>query len=347
VIKVSKKEKLKAAKRGLLYGDFKLGKTTLACGAPDPVVLSGEGGEGEIECTRIVFEEVKRNGRTIERHIPRSSAEVVDKINEIRRDGLPGQTLILDGFGSIEKLFAASIVGVEKDEKGRLIPSLNWNFGMGDEMLLNRMREFVSALEAIWNEQRVNIILVCHERMTKGGDERGEFKYMGPALNATSKGNVAGFIAGWVDWIGYLQMEETDIKIGETANGAVMKRKPTGRRLLHMRPSDAFVAGFRGDGPDATIVLPPTAPTIAHPTANPSSPWRAFWSQVEAGPLDAAKIRGEFDALLALVPETEVDKRAKLIAIRDGENGTRAMWQLIGKKKAEPPATASAPVKAA
>lgn len=327
MIKVGKREKVRGATRGLVYGDYKIGKTTFACGAPGAVVLSGEGGEGEIECQRIVFEEIKRGSRLIERHIPRTWAEVTGKIDEIRRDGLPGQTLVLDGFGAIERLAASSIIGVEKDEKGRLIPSLNWNYGMGDEILLSRIRELVSSLEAIWNEQRVNIIIVCHERMTKGGDERGEHKYMGPALSSTSKGNVAGLMCGWVDWIAYLQMEEIDVKLGENANGLIMKRRPTGKRLAHLRPSDAFVAGFRGDGPDATIVLPPTAPTTAYPTAHPGAPWQAFWSQVEAGPLDAAKVRAEFDAELAILAKSDAERAAKGAAWRDEEKRTtRDLW---------------------
>lgn len=349
-IRISKKEKLKAAWRGLIYGDYKLGKTTLACGAPDPVVLTGEGGEGKFEVRRVVFDEITtKGGKKVERYIPKTWAEVTAALEEIRREGLGGETLVLDGFGALEKLAMASIVGVEKDEKGRVLPALNWNYGMGDEILLNRIREALNVLESIWNEQRVNILVVCHEKMTKGGDERGEHKYMGPALYATNKGNVAGLIAGWVDWIAYLQMEEIDVKIGETQQGAVVKRKPTGRRLLHLRPSDAYLAGFRGDGPDATIPLPPTAPTLAYPTASPMSPWRAFWSQVEAGPLDPVKVRAEFEVELAELAKTDAERAAKGATWRDdAARTTRDLWAWTrAERERRGVALAPAPSKAA
>lgn len=328
----------KAAFRAVVYGGVKTGKTTFAAGAPGAVLLSGEGGEGEIDCARLVFERYKTKDpatgeqKTVDRFIPRDWPEFMGMLTRLHTEGVPTtpgtkqRTLVIDGFGDIEALCMKHVLANVKDDKGRPLPSLNAGWGIGDGAHLSTMREAWALIEAIWERQGVNIIITCHERMTKFSDYRGDFMKRAPALNSASKGDVAGWLAGWADFIGLVEIESEDVVIARRGldKEAVHARRPTGRRLLRVAPDDSFVAGSRYKGVDPKIVLP-------HP--NVGSPWRAFYSQVEAGPLDAAKVRAEFDALLALV--TDPEKKATLEKIRDGENGTRAMWTLIERKKAD------------
>lgn len=330
----------KAPFRAVVYGGVKTGKTTFASGAPGAVLLSGEGGEGQIDCARLVFESYKAKDpvtgetRVVDRFIPKSWDEFMGMLKRLQVEGVPAtpgtkeRTLVIDGFGDIEALCIKNVLATVKDDKNRALPSLNAQWGIGDGAHLSAMREAWAIIESIWERQGVNIIITCHERMTKFTDYRGDYMKRAPALNSAAKGDVAGWLAGWADVIALVEIESEDVVIGRRGleKEAIHARRPTGRRLVRLAPDDSFVAGCRLKGVDSMIVLP-------HPDV--ASPWGAFWAQVQAGPLDPAKVRAEFDALLALVPETEAEKREKLVAIRDGENSTRAMWQLIQKKKGD------------
>lgn len=319
--------------RAVLYGGTGTGKTTLAAGAPDAVVLSGEGGDGQIACSRVVFEEITTldpltgKPRKVERHIPKDWAEIISKLAEIDRSGLGARTLVLDGFGAIEGLCVDHVLGTATDDKGRRLQNLNAGWGAGDGVLLSKMREAWVHIESIWLRQGVNIIMTCHERMTRGTDERGEYTRRAPALNSASKGDVAGWLAGWADFVGLVELETVAAKIGERGGDSVFTRRPTGRRLLRLAPTDGYVAKCRFAGVEPTIALPPTTPSAAFPTAHPGAPWQAFWSQVEAGPLDAAKVRAEFDAELAELARTDAERAAKGAAWRDAPERTpRDFW---------------------
>ena len=329
--------------RGVLYGGTGTGKTTLASGAPDAVVFSGEGGDGQIECERVIFEEITTldpmtgKGRKVNRYIPRDWLEVIAKLAEIDKQGLGARTMVLDGFGAIEQLCVDHVLGSATDDKGRRLQSLNAGWGAGDGVLLKTMREAWVHIESIWLRQGVNIILTCHERMTRISDERGEYMRRAPALNSASKGDVAGWLAGWADFVGLVELETVAAKIGERQGESVFTRRPTGRRLLRLAPSDGYVAKCRYTGADGTIALP----------ALPGSPWRAFWSQVEAGPLDAAKVRSEFDAAvprrLVELEKTNADRAKKLSEWAANPDRTaREMWLWLQ----EQPAAKAAPVAA-
>lgn len=318
--------------RAVFYGPIGAGKTTLALGAPDPVVLSGEGGDLNFDVARLYWED-KIGARTVKRYSPASWLEVRSKLDEVRREGLPGKTLVLDGFGAMEKRCGAWILETKTDDKGRPLPSLNAMFGMGDQMLLDELRATWNTLEAIWMEQGVNILITCHDGMRKATDERGEFTTRSLGLNGASRGDVAGWLAGWADIVGLVELETKPKVLATKLNGdAIMTRESTGRRVLRVRPSDEsemrFVAKCRYNGPDSTIPLPKP----------PASAWAAFWSQVEAGPLDEAKLRAELKAALparlAAIKAIDPEQAKKTEAWAAGNPTARAIWTWLRRSEA-------------
>lgn len=228
-IKVSS-GRLKTAPRILIHGNPKVGKTTAAADMEDPLFLSGEAGDGQLNVKRIEF--------APGRYQPQTWAEVLSTPVEIAKDPSVCKTLVLDGFGAIEKLAAAHVCATNK-----------WanistpGYGKGEGALLAEVQKLIRLLEDVWSKG-IGIAFVCHTTMGKVKRPDGsEYPRYAPALTSVNNADVAGLVVGWCDAVLFAEIE---VEVAKTDKKAIAIG--TGRHIVRTTSSDPqYVAGGRYD----------------------------------------------------------------------------------------------------
>ncbi len=221
--------RVKSAPRILIHGHPKVGKTTAASELDDPLFISGESGDGQLNVKRYVFDE-----RT-SRHWPQSWTEVQAAVGEIAKDPTCCKTLVLDGFGALEKLATAHVCAANK------WPNIgNPGYGKGEAALLAEVQGFLRRLEDVWCKG-ISIAFVCHTQMQKVKRPDGsEYPRFAPALTSVNGGDVAGLIVGWCDAVLFAEVEVEVAKTEKKTIGV-----GTGRHIFRTASDPQWVAGGR------------------------------------------------------------------------------------------------------
>lgn len=147
---ILQKSKLKPAIT-IIYGPSGLGKTTLAVGSKNPVVLQTEDGLGIL---------------TNNRKIPHSGLiktydEFMDKLRDIYKlDKGTFDTLVIDSLDHLEPLIHAKTCEVHKQ------PSLeSFGYGRGYKEAMKYFREFLDAVQRLRNDKGMRVIMIAHNQI--------------------------------------------------------------------------------------------------------------------------------------------------------------------------------------
>jgi hypothetical protein len=225
--------------RLLVYGPPKVGKSTFASESDDPLFISGEAGDTELDVKRYVFD--KKTGRT---H-PITWTEVLDAVRAAKSGGA-FKTVVFDGMTALEQLCVAHVCTTSK-WKCLAEPG----FGRGESLLLSEMRLFHKEVEDLWTKG-IAIIFVTHSKLARVKNPEGdEYQRHEPALTSVNGGDVQGLFLGWVDAILFARPEVETAKLESKRVLGVA----TGRRLLHTEGTAAFVAGGRYGNVDPVLEL--------------------------------------------------------------------------------------------
>lgn len=263
--------------RFVIFGVGSVGKTTLAGGAPRPLFLSAEAGDDELDVDRIVFDD--QTGRVQ----PRTFDEVIDAVSAVAAGDGPHQTLVVDGAGAIDALIQEHVV--RKNPKWSTIQTPG--FGQGEAAVLDVWRSFVARLEDVRVRRRMRVILIGHSQIAKFKNPEGaEFDRYQLAVTTHPKGDVAGFLFGWADLVGFYRFETLTAMEGKRAIGI-----GEGARILHLQRSNAFDAKCRYRGLPSSIQVPA------------ERPWAALQKAIDDGG-QPSQLRAEVARLMADVDET-------------------------------------------
>lgn len=152
-ISISKLRKLKADKpaRILIYGEPKIGKTTLASEFPAPVFIQLEDGTPTgIEPDGWDREEIKTFG------------DVIDAMVELAAEDHPFQTLVVDSMSELQKLVFAETCA-RGDDKGNAKSNIeDFGYGKGYVYAQRVMQEFIEAFNTLRTVRNMTIVLVAH-----------------------------------------------------------------------------------------------------------------------------------------------------------------------------------------
>ena len=176
--------------RMVIYGDVKIGKTTFACGAPNPVLIPVEEGFRHIKGVNH-FPLVTRSG------------DVVTAIRQLCEEKHDYQTVILDTIDELEKMIWAEIC---KQSGSQSINQAMGGYGAGIKAANAQIKTILNAL-TILNKSRNVIVIVLAHAVAKRFEDPENPAYDRWTLNLHS--DAADTVTAWADEIYFAERRYT------------------------------------------------------------------------------------------------------------------------------------------
>lgn len=200
-----------------VHGFSAVGKTTFACGAPDPLVIDADRGSHKVDVRRVM---------------PESWPDAMEWISAVERGEVQCKTLILDSLTELEAMSHAHFFA------GESINSWGKGYGRGDEYAIMRWREVLAQLERI-SSKGIGITFVAHAvvknfkdpSVADGGYDRFEI---------AARPKLAQLITQWCDYVLFAALDVTPL--GKDTNVATT----TGIRYIYTRRRPSWDAKARG-----------------------------------------------------------------------------------------------------
>lgn len=199
--------------RVLIHSEPKVGKSHLAAGAGQVLVLDAEEGSKGFDVARVEV----TCWRMVE-----------DAVRFLAREDHNFSTVVLDTLDSLERALAAHVL-----KRYRNADSLaDVPFGKGWAAVEEHWRQFVESLADLQRAKRINVIALAHSTAKTHNDPDGK-SWKRWELRANAK--TLGIWQGWVEEILFLRAE-VDVHKG-VGQGL--------RRVLHTQQSAQWIAGSR------------------------------------------------------------------------------------------------------
>jgi len=226
--------------RAVLYGTSSIGKTTLAANAPSPVFLCVEDGARQAGADAWMFDG--------DRVTPNSLEEFRTALAAITKSHDGYQTLVVDGLDALDKLAMKHLVDKNPRWNGNFAHE---GYGKPESMLLGVWREVVVDLERA-NNAGLNIILLGHSRVEKfAAPDMPQIDRYQISVTSHKLGDVAGFLSGWSDIVGFCKFEPMLIEEGRRTRGVGIQ----GARMMYLQRTDSFDAKCRYKNAPAVIPM--------------------------------------------------------------------------------------------
>lgn len=211
--KIKAQTEVKSQFNVLLYGDPGVGKTTLACSAPNPVLIDIERG-GKV----LLQNPALCNIPTFE---PASFAEVEEMFWAAKKGELPYETFILDSLTEFQKRHLDELlVRAAKDQKR---PNREY---LAEQQDYRLSTEMLRRLVLMFRDLPQNLVVTAH-----AVEEKDE--YSGRIITRPSvTPKLAGTVIGMMDVVAYLEADfDKDGKFKQQAYISPTKRIQAKNRL--------------------------------------------------------------------------------------------------------------------
>lgn len=226
--------------RAFIYGVPKVGKSSFAAGAPNPVFISGDHGLDHLGVTAW---------------FPETWSDVLDALDTLATEPHDFKTVAIDPLTFIEQLLFTHLCA-----KNRWATIDDASYGKGYKDAIPEWRKLIDACETLYTKRRMNVIFVAHAKVGNRKNPAGDdWQRFAPSMHDAA----AGLLQGWVDLIGFAEIEQAAI-----VRDGKKKGFSTGSRILHTTNDAAWDAGNRYN-------LPTTIPLG----------WRSFTDAREAATL--------------------------------------------------------------
>lgn len=275
--------KLEKPPRVLLYGVEKIGKSTFAAGAPDPIYLASEDGTSELDVAR--FRE------------PKYWEEARYALDTLRREKHEHKTLVIDTLDWLEPLCWREVC-----RKGSVasIEDFGGGYGKGYLAALDEWRCFLADLDELRDQKRMGVILLAHSWIKSFKNPEGDdFDRYEMKLHAKT----GALIKEWCDCVLFATYE-TFTKKGKGDSKA--KGIASGARVVHTQRTAAWDAGNRYD-------LPETLPLD----------WEAFDEARQARQTETpAKLKERIGQLLEALKDQKLHAKVTASVANAGDNAS-------------------------
>lgn len=223
--------------RAVLAGNEKVGKTTLACSAPRPLLIPLETGYGGVTVNKTpqlgTYPEIE---------------SLFAEINEALQQGqFPYQTLIFDSGTALERLIHDHTLALDPKRKhDTTMESAHGGFGKAYSFANGVFDGFLKWCDYFATTYGINIIITCHVFAAKVVDpQSGEYDSWDLLLHSPKNQKTYGkreMITQWADLIGYLH---EPMLVSKTENGMSMGISKNEGRVMAVQRNPAYVAGNR------------------------------------------------------------------------------------------------------
>lgn len=216
--------------RLIVYGVPKIGKTTLAASAPNPVVIQTEDGADQIDVARFP--------------LAQTYADVMASLTQLATEEHAFETVVIDSLDWFEPMVWADVVrNRPQNEKGQPAGSIeDYGYGKGFVYALDGWREFISAINYLRDEKNMGVIMTAHSRVAKFDPPDGEsFDRYDIKLHR----GATGLLQEHSDAILFVNYEMHVTKQDQGFGRKVAKAIGAGNRVIHTEERPAYLAGNR------------------------------------------------------------------------------------------------------
>lgn len=223
--------KAKTPPRIIVYGPEKIGKSTFASCAPNPIFIRTEDGLDQIDCAKFP--------------LCGSYAQFAAQIGTLCQDKHEYQTLALDSADWLQKLvFSATCLEAKKSSIE------DFGYGKGYIIALKLWKEVLDGLDYLRNNRGMGIILIAHSKVEKFNDPDGSaYDRYSLALHK----DATAMLCEWSDAILFasrkVRIEKEEVGFNKIRAVGKAIGADGGDRILRCIHGPACVAGNRYDMP--------------------------------------------------------------------------------------------------
>ena len=238
--------------RVVLAGVEKMGKTTLACGAPGALLIPTEQGYGcvTVPHTPLITEWTQMQG-------------LMGEITAAARaNALPARTLVIDTATALERMihrFVLSMDSAAKSNKALTMEAAHGGYGKAYGVANGVFNEFLAWCDMLAINAGINIVLTCHVFSSKVLDPlHGQYDSWDLLLHSPKDQKTYGkreIITQWADVVGYLHEPMIVTQTGNVSQGVSRGQG----RVLAVERTPAYTAGNRYGMRGVIPIAPPPA----------------------------------------------------------------------------------------
>lgn len=235
----------------IVYGTHGVGKTTLAAGAPAPVVAAIEDGLGQLDTPSW---EIKTYN------------DLIQAIGVLYSEEHDRKTLIVDSIDWLEELIWA-----ETCRRNNWQNMETESFGKAYVAADAFWREYLDGLNALRDERGMTVIQIAHEQIIRFNSPTTEpYDRHTIKLHKRASGLVQEH-ADIIAFIGYRVSIAESRTATQKAGQGTKRGVGGGQRVLHLEERPAFIAKNRFGMPTSIDL-----PTQAEAWKDPAKIWQAF-----------------------------------------------------------------------
>jgi hypothetical protein len=248
------KGRARKAPRITLLGVEKVGKSTFASQAENPIFIPMKGEQGVDELDVARFPPAQ------------SFADVIDAIRVLYQEDHEHQTVVVDSASALEPLIwdatcrAGGVNSIEEVGKG---------YGKGYTEALKYWRELTEGLDALRDEKGIASIIIGHVKAKEFNDPEAD-PYTTYEFDINAK--AASLLSRWADATLFAAFKKAIVQKNDVGfNKKVSRATGTGHRVLYTEKRPAHPGGNRYGLPfEIPLPLPPL------------SGWSAFRASLDA-----------------------------------------------------------------
>ena len=226
--------------RVVVAGVEGIGKTTLACNAPKPLLIPLENGFSGVTVSKTAMLE----------HYEHVLMLLDEIIQQCSAQQFPYQTLVFDSATALERVIHTAVLesdpGYAKgNKKGITMTSALGGYGKAYECANEYFGEFLAKCDTLAVHYGINIVLTCHVFSSQVLDpSAGEYNSMDILLHSPKNQKTYGkreMLTQWADIVGYLH-EPVFVSEGKNMNKGVSANQG---RILALNRTPGYVAKNR------------------------------------------------------------------------------------------------------
>ena len=218
--------------RMVLLGIEKVGKSSFAAGADNPIFIPTKGEEGIDDMDVAKFPVVQNYN------------DLMSALTTLYKEKHDFQTVVIDSASTLEPIIHRAICE-EDPKKPSSIELAMGGYGKGYVEALGRWRTITNALDALRTEKNMASILIGHVTVKPFNDPLGESFDM---YEFDIHKKAAAALNRWADVIGFCNTKKV-VKTEDTGFGGGTKRAidvSQGQRFLYTQKSPSYPSGGRG-----------------------------------------------------------------------------------------------------